>query len=140
MFSGFLSSSISSSSASSSSEKKEVTRPVRNLNFSLKVILLSALCNVILMSLSINAIGIFKSSAASIAPIISDPGFTSSSAPIFDWKWPRMVLTRNTPILFSLMILVIGMVSSSSMPAISFLSLMYLPLSSSIATTSGCFS
>ena len=103
-------------------------------------ILFKALCRVVLISLSIKAIGIPKSSHASMAPTISDPGFTLTSAPTFDWKYPRSVVVKNNPTLLSLIIWLTDMVSSSSIPIISFFNFIYLPLSSSIATTSGCCS
>ena len=128
------------SSSSSSNPRTEAIRPYPNFAFSIKPILFNALCNVVFISRSIRAIGIFKSSHASIAPIISEPGSTSTSAPIFDWKYPRSVLTKNNPTLFSLIILVIWMLSSSSTSLILFLIFIYRPLSSSIATISGCCS
>ena len=129
-----------STSSSSPKPKTERSNPYKNLAFSIKPILFKALCNVMLISLSISAIGICKSSQASMAPTISDPGFTSTSSPILDWKYPRSVVVKNKPTLLSFIICVTEIESSSSIPAISFLRRVYLPLSSSIATTSGCCS
>ena len=107
-----------STSSSSPNPKTELIRPNMNLDFSINPILFKALCNVVLMSLSMSAIGIPKSSAASMAPIISDPGLTSTSCPIFDWKYPRMVVVKNNPTLLSLIIWVTDILSSSSIPII----------------------
>ena len=52
----------------------------------------------------------------------------------------RIVVARNSPTFSSLMIFETEIVSSSSIPIISFFNRVYLPLSNSIATISGCCS